>query len=233
MGLCRMGPPEALVLRLGRAFDVPYFVETGTLRGATAAWASQHFRRVWTIEASARLHVEAQQRHASRRNVEFVLGDSRRALPRVLGELDGPAIFWLDAHWSGRATHGTDDQCPLIEEIAEIDASPHPAYLLIDDARLFLAPPPASHRVDQWPNIAQVLAALVRGAARYVVVTEDVIVAVPPEARAAVIAHCQEVQARERARPTSDLRRGFGLIAGDLLRRVPGGGRILEALRVR
>lgn len=222
-----MGPPEELVLRLAHEFDVPYFVETGTLKRATAAWAAPHFRQVWTIEASKEYHARARERHQARQNIHFVLGDSRAELPRIVGELDGPAVFWLDAHWSGHTTFGVEDQCPVLDEIGIVNRSRHPSYVLIDDARLFLSPPQPPHRVEQWPAIATVVATLDRPVERYIVVTEDVIVAVPPTAKLLVVAHCQEVNARawERHRSenqSSGLRRGLQLIGADLVGRLRG-----------
>src|SRR5262245_59108431 len=122
MGLWRMGPPEELVLRIARELAVPYFVETGTLRGETAAWAAAHFRHVWTIEASEHLYEGARQRHGAHPNIGFILGDSRKELGRVVASLDAPAIFFLDAHWSGGPTHGQHDQCPLLEEVEAVNA---------------------------------------------------------------------------------------------------------------
>ena len=52
MGLYRMGPPEDLILALQARLRLGDFVETGTYRGDTAAWAAEHFARVTTIELS-------------------------------------------------------------------------------------------------------------------------------------------------------------------------------------
>ncbi len=219
MGLCRMGPPEELVLRLARELRIPYFVETGTLRGHTAAWASGHFRQVWTIEFAKKFHDRARERHRTHENVRFVFGDSRLELLRVVSELDAAAIFWLDAHWSGGATYGAKDQCPILQELAAIDQCRHPAYLLIDDARLFLSPPPPPYDLQEWPDMTRVLGAL--GSSRYVVVIEDVIVAVPAGARPVVAGYCREVNARaweafRRDERMSGVRKGVRLIRQDV-----------------
>lgn len=200
MGFIHPGVPQDLVLRLAKAFAVGTFVETGTHKGNTSAWASGHFSRVVTIEGSEHWYERTKPRLEPLGNVSMLLGHSRDVLPKVIAELTGPAIFWLDAHWSGRQTAGVNDQCPLLEEIAAVNRSAHEHFILIDDARLFLAPPEPPHDLDQWPDIGAVVAALGSGAAKYVVVFEDAIIAVPSSARASLQAYCLERMAAFRNR---------------------------------
>lgn len=188
MGSVNFGVPEQLALFLRDRFDLRTFVETGTFGGATAAWAAQHFATVYSIEASEKHWHEARQRYAALRNVDFVLGDSPARLSALMGRLERP-MFWLDAHWCGGDTAGDAGECPLLDEIAAIAAARLPqAIILIDDARLFLQPPPAPHRWEQWPDIAAVLHGLERCGDLFVAVCDDVIVAVPREARGDVVA---------------------------------------------
>ncbi|MBS1912468.1 MAG: hypothetical protein JST22_10820 [Bacteroidetes bacterium] len=234
MGLVRMGPPEDLIVRLARARAIGHFVETGTYRGRTAAWAAEHFPSVWTIEFSRELYDEARERHRALENVRFCFGDSRTELERIVGMLDAPALFWLDAHWSGGVTYGAEDQCPLLEEIAIINRSAAESYILVDDARLFLSPPQPPHRIEQWPDIAAVVDALRDGGREmYIVVIDDVIIAVPAAARETVAAYCQEVNAKAweeygRQQAASGLRRGLQLIRRDIRGRL---GRLRPGLR--
>ena len=46
MGALRMGPPHDLILLLRDAFGCEVFIEAGTYRGDTAAWAAGEFARV-------------------------------------------------------------------------------------------------------------------------------------------------------------------------------------------
>lgn len=178
------GPPKALILALRNEFSVDRFLETGTYRGATAIWAAQHFGKVVTIEASEQLHRQAVARHGHHRNARFVLGDTRSVLRAEAEALGGPAIVWLDSHWSGGGTFGEDDECPLLLEIETLRASTDAHYLFIDDARLFVAPPPMPHKMDQWPTLTQVTAALTSGDRPLeVLVLDDAFVAVPAAAR--------------------------------------------------
>jgi hypothetical protein len=179
MGQYRMGPPEALILALQRRVQAADFIETGTYRGDTAGWAAGHFERVTTVEFSSAYHAAAQARFRGQPKVRTLHGNSASVLREVVPGLAGPAIFWLDAHWSGLDTAGQEAECPLLEEIALINAVSREHVLLVDDARLFCAPPPRPHRAEQWPDLAATTAALHAGGRRHVILFEDVFVAVP------------------------------------------------------
>jgi hypothetical protein len=202
MGNVRGGAPEELVLLLKHHYRIQSFIETGTSYGNTASWAGRHFEDVVTIEAQASIHALAKERHRLLTNVQFLLGDSRQVLRQVVPALRGRAIFWLDGHWSLGPTFGEGDECPLLGEIDAINESETHHFLLIDDARLFLSPPHRPHRVDQWPDLEQVLKKLAEGRSgpRHVTVFEDVVVAVPAEARDLVTAFMQDANTRVASR---------------------------------
>lgn len=188
-----MACPKSLVHAIRDAFGIETFVETGTFRADTAVWASGLFAHVYTIERSPRLHADAEERFASHRNISFLLGDAREHLPTIRTIAERPALFWLDAHWSGGETAGECDECPLMEEIACINASGQEHFVFIDDARLFTAPPPKPHRVDQWPSLQAIVAALTSApASRYLLIRKDVIVAVPMKARDFVVGRIRD-----------------------------------------
>jgi FkbM family methyltransferase len=104
-----------------------------------------------------------------------VLGDSRDILPQL--DLSEPTVFWLDGHWSAGDTAGEGDECPLLDELATI--GPQHA-ILIDDARLFIEPPPPPHDPEQWPTLEQVIDALDD---REVAIRDDVVIALPRRRR--------------------------------------------------
>jgi hypothetical protein len=181
-----------LTLALRNAFYIEDFIETGTFLGGTAAWAASQFQRVTTIEAAPKLHAEAASRHAALKNLKFLLGDSREAMAAIVPTLTKPSLFWLDGHWSCEDTAGEADQCPLAGELAVLSQSPLQHFILIDDARLFAAPPPAPLNVEQWPTLDTVMDALRAGNhTPYITMVEDVIVAVPPRAKPIVAAYCR------------------------------------------
>jgi hypothetical protein len=105
-------------------------------------------------------------------------------------------MFWLDAHWSGGETYGENDECPLLEELAIINVSPYEHIILIDDARLFLSPPPAPHRIEQWPDITTVINCLNCVSNRYIIIIEDVIVAAPSKFKVILAQYGQDLNTK-------------------------------------
>lgn len=174
-----MGPPEDLISAMQRWVEFTTFVETGTFQGNTAEWASARFEQVTTIELSTAYHAAAQERFRARANVHVLHGESPNVLREVVPTLTGTGLFWLDAHWSGLDTAGRESECPLLAEVAVINAARVVHIVLVDDARLFCAPPPLPHRSDDWPDLETTVAALVDGGRRHVVLFRDVFVAVP------------------------------------------------------
>jgi len=194
MGTIRMGPPTELILHLKDRHKLSAsFVETGTYHGDTSAWASEHFDSVITIEYSKEIFEQTVARHGSLNNIDFIFGNSRSVLKTIVPKLDQPAVFWLDSHWSGGRTYGENERCPIIEEINEINRSTATHFLFIDDARLFASPPPLPNRIEYWPSIDAIIRAIQSKENRYyIVIFEDVIIAVPQYAKETVANYCQK-----------------------------------------
>lgn len=176
-----MSAPYELIQALKAMSGITHFVETGTNRGDTAMWAAGVFGSVITIEESPAIHGAAVHRLGSCLGLKTILGESSKTLRdlQASGGLHFPAIYWLDAHWGGGDNAGKDRECPLLEEILALNESPEHNIILIDDARLFLKPPPIEHNPSHWPDIATVTYALWNKGIRYVCVVGDVIVALP------------------------------------------------------
>lgn len=197
MGIIRMGPPEELILLLKQHLNVSVFVETGTFKGGTATWAANHFKKVFTIENSKMYFEESMNNYKHLKNIEFLFGNSRAVLGSVVTKIHEPAIFWLDAHWCGMDSYGSNDQCPIIEEINLICSTGIKHCIFIDDARLFMSPPPLPNVIEQWPSIDKVIEALKSSNHKYyTVIFEDVIIAVPEYAKEPVACYCQEINTR-------------------------------------
>lgn len=183
MGNVNFGPDEARTLALRDQYHLRVFVETGTYKGNTTKWAVQHFERVFTIEGDRKRFEKTQADLGNARpsNATYIFGDSRHKLAGVLAAVHEPCLLWLDAHWNGggaREAYELGDECPLREELEAVNASTVAArhVLMIDDARLFLAPPPYPHHPEQWLAYPEIEALL---APRRVYVLDDVIYAEP------------------------------------------------------
>lgn len=174
-----MGPPQQVLQAIRDRLGITHFVETGTLRGETAAWAAGVFGHVTTIELSETYHRAAVARFARQSSVQPLFGDSATILQRLVPTLSGPAIFWLDAHWSGLDTAGSESECPVMAEIQAINSSGAEHVILVDDARLFCSPPPKPHKAEQWPDLITIVTALAQQGRRYVALFEDVLLAFP------------------------------------------------------
>jgi len=188
MGSVRFGVPQDLVLWARETFKIRSFIETGTNRAQTAVWAAQHFPKVTTIEGQESLYNAALSNYGQSTPIQFLHGDSRALLGPTLEAASESAILWLDAHWCGEGTFGPTAECPLLEELDVANRSPQEHVILIDDARLFVAPPPLPHSHKDWPDLLEVSAKLLQGPfPRYAVIVEDVIVAVPSSGREALV----------------------------------------------
>jgi FkbM family methyltransferase len=191
-----LGDCKQLMLVLKNEYNLPTFVETGTFQGSTSVWASEHFQKVFTIEFAKHIYEATSTAYSHVKNIEFLWGHTKDQLKLVVPQLKEPALFWLDAHWMGGGTAGENDECPLLEELQIINDSECEHFILIDDARLFLSPPPSPHRIEQWPGIHEIMATLSAGKKRYTVIFEDAIVSVPERAKAVVAQHCQDVNTK-------------------------------------
>jgi hypothetical protein len=114
------------------------FVETGTFRGETTLALRKVVDRCITIELDPTLHERAKAVFAGVGGIELLLGDSGTLIRQVLERLDEPALFWLDAHYSGSGTGRGAEDSPILRELAAIlghKVREHVA--IIDDARDF------------------------------------------------------------------------------------------------
>ncbi|WP_377475544.1 MAG: FkbM family methyltransferase [Microcoleus anatoxicus] len=193
MGIIRMGPPTEIIYKLKEVYGLNNFIETGTYQGYTAYWASQVFKQVFTIEYSPDIYQKVTEKYGHIKNIDFLYGDSRNLLQNTVSQLESPSLFWFDAHWSGGLTYGESDECPLLAEIEIINRSDCEHFIFIDDARLFLSPPPPPHLPQQWPDISAILNLLNSAKnSRHIVIIDDVIIAVPIRAKELIIQYCQD-----------------------------------------
>ncbi len=173
MGEIYRGIPPKLALGLKEKYDLQFFIETGTLVGNTAKWAAEHFEQVYTIECSYKFYIISRSKVGTIPNVNLFHGFSQHALEGILPSLTGPALIWLDAHWSPDLRYHCFDKviCPVLEEIDVISEFSKDHVILVDDFRLFGKEP-------GWPSFDVVKKAL-ESLNKTVTYSTDVIMAVP------------------------------------------------------
>lgn len=177
MGIVSFGIPEHETKWLRTTMGLNTVVESGTYQGDTALSLSKSFCTVYTIEKSEMMFEAAKKKLSSIANIHQLQGDTREHLSRIVAENDN-ILFWIDAHWSGGDTYGEQDECPLLEELSIVfNSSLKNFAILVDDARLFLAPPPLPHNLHNWPTIREIAAVI--PAMCDMVIHDDVIYVAP------------------------------------------------------
>lgn len=189
MGAIHFSLDPELIYALRRTLPLQIFLETGTFRGDTTSAAAQLFEKVYTIEISSELFTQTGARLASLANVSRRLGNSPDVIRELVPQLANESVlYWLDAHWCGATTGGKDNECPVLLELHEIGILNDKSVVLIDDARLFLAPPPRPHDSDHWPLLDEIVEKLrLLNPHHRLWVINDVMVFAPPSAQAAMV----------------------------------------------
>ena len=174
--------PHRLVRELRDRLGLTRAIETGTYKGESARALAWIFNEVITIELEPELHRRAVDRLAEITAVTAVLGSSRDQLAPLV-DRSRPTFYWLDGHWSGGVTAGENDECPVLDEVRAVGEGHPDDCILIDDARLFLEPPPPPHKSEHWPTFDEIAAAIHSTRPEHrVEVVHDIVVAVPPAA---------------------------------------------------
>lgn len=189
MGAVNFSIDLGLVDALRKTLPLDVFVETGTFRGDTVELVKDRFGEIYTVELSPEYYEQAQARFRGQVHIHFFHGDSAAVLREIAPQLSAAsALYFFDAHWCvAENAAGESSQCPLLEEIRAIGRLNANSLIVIDDARLFLAPPPAPHEISHWPSLSEVLEELRALSASHVVsVLNDNILFFPEVAETAV-----------------------------------------------
>jgi len=132
---------QRMVRQVGRQFDLETFVETGTYRGDMTVAAAKVFEKVYSIELHRPFYEKAVERFADNPSITILYGDSGEQMEELMSKINGPTLFWLDAHGGKEALKddGTEAAAPLIRELVAIlghpDIDQH--MIMIDDAHMF------------------------------------------------------------------------------------------------
>lgn len=138
----KLPPPhpvkQHVLCKYARKYQLKTLVETGTFDGRMVSAMLNVFRNIFSIELSTKFYQRARQRFKNASHVRLIEGDSGQKLQEVMPQLDAPALFWLDGHYSGGETAIGHRGSPILEELDHILADRRQAHVIvIDDARLF------------------------------------------------------------------------------------------------
>lgn len=168
-------PPHLVKQQLIRRYATRYrcsaLVETGTYKGDMLLAMLYDFRRLYSIELHPKLHDRARQLFLSRPQVRLYQGDSGEKIADVLNELNEPAVFWLDGHFSAGQTAKAELNTPIIAELDQVLQHRIRSHVvLIDDARLF-------NGTEDYPTLEAVAMQVAR-AGQYDMRIEDDVIAI-------------------------------------------------------
>jgi len=169
--------PEWLMRALVIRFGIRQLIETGTYEGATAIQAAGILPLVHTIEISRSWYRSVAKECLQNPRIKRHQGDSVEIVPTLLPCLQGPTLWWLDGHWSGQGPKYSVE-CPVVEELGLIHDRQQDV-VVVDDARMFEAPPGPPHDPAQWPTLEAVVQGLRGTVGRHVVRALDLLIATP------------------------------------------------------
>lgn len=167
-----------VVARYGAEYNLRTLIETGTYRGGMINAQRRNFDVIHSIELDADLHKHAQERFKDFAHITLHHGDSSEVLPNLLPEIRGPALFWLDGHFSGGATAKGERNTPILKELSAILERAKGDVILIDDIRLFTGE-------DDYPTVSEIERLLAANGYK-VEVARDILRATPNESKPVV-----------------------------------------------
>jgi FkbM family methyltransferase len=121
---------------------LPYpkiYIETGTFMGdgIREALCNMKFREIHSIELNFGYYLKACENFKNEPRVRCHYGDSSIILPQLLKHINEPIIIFLDAHYSGGDTSGSDETIPIFDELSVLNKRMYDDIIIIDDTRLF------------------------------------------------------------------------------------------------
>lgn len=156
-------------------YNLPILVETGTYMGEMVEALRESFERVYSIELSEKFARRARRYFRARKNVNILQGDSGDVIGDLMKEIDRPALFWLDGHWSADETARGNKSTPVMEELGHIlHAKDLRHVILIDDARAFGV-------LEDYPSMDELKAFVLSLRVNVKIVSEDDIIRILPQ----------------------------------------------------
>ena len=137
--------------------NLKVFVETGTYKGDTvkAMLRSRQFDQIHTVEVYVDRAKKARSKFKNFSQVTCWHGDSGDVLSQILQTTSEPALFWLDAHHSGKSIARVKGliSTPIMKELEAILTHRADHVVLIDDAHYYNK---FSKKCSHYPSLSEV-----------------------------------------------------------------------------
>jgi hypothetical protein len=172
---------RAILENYTEKFSLQVMVETGTFRGDTVEYFKNKFSKLYSIELSEELAEKAAARFKNNSHIKIICGDSGDVLQDLVKEIDAPALYWLDGHYSSEFFIGNEyfktalgeKQTPVKKELQTLLNDRHKHVILIDDARLFTG-------TNDYPSMNEIKKMAARSPHGYTVsLSKDIIHLIP------------------------------------------------------
>ncbi len=171
-------PPHAVKQEVINSFRQKYsikiLIETGTFQGEMVFAQRNNFDKIYSVELSRDLFQTAKKRLKAYTNIKLIEGDSGEILNNLIKEINQPALFWLDGHYSGFETAKGKIETPVMQELEIILSSSLKHIILIDDARLF-------NGENDYPRIDDLKKFIIQKKNDYNFIVENDIIGISPK----------------------------------------------------
>jgi hypothetical protein len=133
------------------------------------------FEKVYSIELSENYAQRARQYFRRQKNVKIMQGDSGDVIASLMHEINKPALFWLDGHYSADNTARGKKSTPIMEELDHILRAQEMRHvILIDDARAF-------GKSEDYPSMDELESFILSLRKNVTITVEDDIIRVLPK----------------------------------------------------
>lgn len=165
---------QEILKRYASEYDLSILVETVTYMGEMVEALRGSFGKVYSIELSESFAQRARQYFRSQKNVKIIQGDSGDVIAALLHEIDKPALFWLDRHYSADNTARAKKSTPIEELDHILRAKEMRHVILIDDARAF-------GTSEVYPSMDELESFIISLRKNVIIIVEDDIIRVLPQ----------------------------------------------------
>lgn len=149
-------------------YNLNYLIETGTGDGETLSYVRNlNFNLIQSCEIEQTQYDRLKERFTDP-NIKIWKGDSKSVLQLMMYSIDGPALFFLDAHFPGTGyvrsefksnQYSLQETLPLEQELEVISNWKHSkdSVIVVDDLRIYKS---GNYEAGDWPEREQLFGQL-------------------------------------------------------------------------